>query len=169
MVPVIATHLCTHPRSHSSIIALMLGRLGMSAEKAANRYGTLVRTVFSDVKHTGGDGRFKATKLERAIKEIVKEQTGQENARMMGTPPHHKGCKTWVVYLHFPSCEADSSQLCPRYVGTERELPDPSHFPHLSDPQISSLQLRNMGGRSRNVRRTGFFQTHRDRWRTIHK
>ena len=96
VIPVIvmSTYPCPHKRSYSRIIALMLGRLGMSVEKVVKCYGTLVRTVFSDVKQTGGDGRFKATKLEKAIKEIVKEQTGQESEHMMGAPPHHKGCKT---------------------------------------------------------------------------
>ena len=72
----------------------MLGRLGMSVEQAVRCYGTFAGTVFSDVKQPGGDGSFKASKLEMAIKEIVKEQTGQENERMMGTLPNDKGCKT---------------------------------------------------------------------------
>ena len=72
----------------------MLGRLGMSVEKAIRCYGTLAGSVFSDVKQTGGDGRFKANKLEKIIKEIVREQTGQENEHMMGTPPRGKECKT---------------------------------------------------------------------------
>ena len=80
----------------------MLGRLGMSVEKAVRCYGTLTGTVFSDVKQAWGDGRFKATQLEKVIKEIVKEQTGQENERMMGTTPHDSGCKTWAVYNHSP-------------------------------------------------------------------
>ena len=67
----------------------------MSVEKAIECYGSLVRTVLSDVKQTGSDGRFnKATKLEKATKDIVKEQTGQENEHMMGMPPQGKGCKT---------------------------------------------------------------------------
>ena len=72
----------------------MLGRLGMSVEQAIKHYGTLAGPVFSDVKQPGGDGRFKAKKLEKVIKEIVKEQTGQEDEHMMGTPPRGKGCKT---------------------------------------------------------------------------
>ncbi len=72
----------------------MLGRLGMSVEKAIGCYATLVGLVFSDVQQTGGDGRFKESTLDKVTKEIVKEQTGQENETMMGTPPHGKGCKT---------------------------------------------------------------------------
>jgi len=66
----------------------------MSVEKAITCYGTLSGPVFFGCKANGGDGRFKASKLEKIIKEIVKEQTGQEHGHMMGTPPHGKGCKT---------------------------------------------------------------------------
>ena len=72
----------------------MLGRLEMSVEKAISCYATLVGLVFSDVQQTGGDRRFRESTLEKLIKEIVKEQMGQENETMMGTPPHGKGCKT---------------------------------------------------------------------------
>ena len=72
----------------------MLGRLGMSVEQAVRCYGTLAGTVFSDVKQTDGDESFEASKLENAIKEIVREQTAQENEHMFGTPPNAKGCKT---------------------------------------------------------------------------
>ena len=66
----------------------------MSVEQAIKCYGTLAGTVFSDVKQTGGDGSFEASKLARAFKGIVKEQTAQENECMIGVPPHAKGCKT---------------------------------------------------------------------------
>ena len=71
----------------------MLGRLGMSVEQAIMCYGTLAGTVFSDVKQTSGDGSFNASKLEKAIKEIVKQQTGKANESMIGMLPHAKGCK----------------------------------------------------------------------------
>ena len=66
----------------------------MSVEKAITCYETLAGPIFSNMKQIGGDGRFKASNLEKVIKAMVKEQTGQENDRMMGTPPHGKGCKT---------------------------------------------------------------------------
>ena len=72
----------------------MLGRLGMSVEKAVRCYGTLAGTVFSDVKQDSGDGGFKASQLEKVVKGIVKEHTGQEDEHMIGTPPHDIGCKT---------------------------------------------------------------------------
>ena len=66
----------------------------MSVEQAVRSYETLAGTVFSDVKQPGGDGNFKASELDMAIKEIVKSQTAQANERMIGTPPHAKGCRT---------------------------------------------------------------------------
>ena len=66
----------------------------MSVEQAVKCYGTLSGTVFSDVKQTGGHENFEVSKLEMAIKKIVKEQTAHENEHMIGTLPHAKGCKT---------------------------------------------------------------------------
>ena len=66
----------------------------MSVQNAIACYGTLVGPVFSHVKQIDEDGRFKASNLEKAIKAIVKKQTGQENEVMMGMPFHGKGCKT---------------------------------------------------------------------------
>ena len=66
----------------------------MSVKRTIKSYGSLAETVFSDVKQTGGEGRFKASKLEKVIKEIVKEQTDKENDRMIETPPNGRGCKT---------------------------------------------------------------------------
>ena len=65
----------------------------MSVDQAISRYGDLTKDVFSDTQ-TGGDGKFKASKLEKVIKDIVKAATGQEGERMLGTPPDAKGCKT---------------------------------------------------------------------------
>ena len=80
--------------SLSSLIALMLGRLGMSVDMAIHCYGHLTGEVFSVHKQTGRDGKFKASRLEKVIKDIVKTKTGQEDECMLGTPPDGSGCKT---------------------------------------------------------------------------
>ena len=59
-----------------SIIALMLGRLRMDVETAIDSYNNLAQQVFSDRKWWPGDGRFKATNLEEAIKSVVRDVTG---------------------------------------------------------------------------------------------
>ena len=79
----------------SRIIALMLGRLQMSVAEAIEDYGTLTRKVFSDARLIGGDGKFKASNLEDAIKEIVKKKAGRADELMMDPRPN--ACKTYVV------------------------------------------------------------------------
>ncbi|KAJ7830374.1 FabD lysophospholipase-like protein [Mycena leptocephala] len=64
--------------STGGLIALMLGRLRMSVKDAVKAYGELSKEVFSDVKSQGSDGRFKASKLEKAIKGIVEPRGGDE-------------------------------------------------------------------------------------------
>jgi hypothetical protein len=77
----------------------MIGRLQMSVTEAIECYGTIVEQVFSDVKPIARDGKFKASKLEKIFKEIVKERTGKEDMRMMdtGSDGQGPGCKTYVV------------------------------------------------------------------------
>jgi hypothetical protein len=58
-----------------SIIALMLGRLRMDVETAIGSYINLAQQVFSDQKRWPGDGRFKATNLEKVIKSVVQSVT----------------------------------------------------------------------------------------------
>ena len=81
----------------------MLGRLGMSVDKAIRSYGNLTGDVFSH-KQTGQDGMFKASRLEKVIKDIVKAETGKEDERMLSTAPDGTGCKTYVVYHRFLCC-----------------------------------------------------------------
>ena len=54
----------------------MLGRLRMDVLTAINTYNNLAEQVFSDPKRWPVDGRFKATKLEEAIKSVVSGVTG---------------------------------------------------------------------------------------------
>jgi hypothetical protein len=51
----------------------------MSVEDSKKAYGQLAKEVFSDVKFHGSDGKFKASKLERAIKQIVKTYSASHN------------------------------------------------------------------------------------------
>ena len=67
----------THKRLHSyRIVALMLGRLRMDVDTAIDSYNNLAQQVFSDPKRWPADGKFKATKLEEAIKSVVHDVTG---------------------------------------------------------------------------------------------
>ena len=54
----------------------MLGRLRMDVATAIDSYDNLTQQVFSDPKRWLVDGRFKASKLEEAIKSVVRDVTG---------------------------------------------------------------------------------------------
>jgi hypothetical protein len=85
----------------------MLGRLRMSTTEAIEHYGTLAQRVFSDAKLVGGEGRFKASKLEDAIKEIVEKKTGRADEPMMDPRPEGEACKTYVAPHYFSCCRID--------------------------------------------------------------
>ena len=61
----------------------MLGRLRMDIDTAIKRYNELTKNVFSDPKRWAGDGKFKAGKLEDAIKSVVKEITGNSESPLL--------------------------------------------------------------------------------------
>jgi hypothetical protein len=55
----------------------------MDVDTAITYYDQLAEQVFSNVKRGTGDGKFKATKLEEAIKATVKEVTGDSDASLL--------------------------------------------------------------------------------------
>jgi hypothetical protein len=63
------------------LIALMLGRLRMSVDDAIAAYAKLAKEVFSDIKPKGHEGRFKTSKLENAIKQIVGARSASNDPR----------------------------------------------------------------------------------------
>jgi hypothetical protein len=73
----------------------MLGRLKMSISQAITSYNRLMSDVFSDGKVTimGNVEAFKATTLERGLKEIARETTGVEDERMLESPQNSARCK----------------------------------------------------------------------------
>ena len=69
-------------------------------EQVVRCYGPLARKKKIDLKQTGGNEHFKASKTEKVIKEIVKEQTGQENEGMVQMLSHAKQCKHgWSIII----------------------------------------------------------------------
>jgi len=65
----------------------------MDVDVAIKHYGTLVKHVFSHQKGRPGDGKFKATKLEVAIKSVVKEITGDSESPLLERN-ESTGCRT---------------------------------------------------------------------------
>ncbi|XP_006457841.1 hypothetical protein AGABI2DRAFT_114867 [Agaricus bisporus var. bisporus H97] len=68
--------------STGGIIALMLGRLRMDIDTAIKNYDDLAKRVFSAPKRWG-DGKFKATTLETAIKSVVKAVTHDSESPLL--------------------------------------------------------------------------------------
>ncbi|KAJ7878230.1 hypothetical protein B0H13DRAFT_2279107 [Mycena leptocephala] len=79
---------------HVRLIALMLGRLRMSVKDAVKAYRELSKEVFSDVKSQGSNGRFKASKLEKAIKGIVGAHSASQNPEEGMKDTRENPCKT---------------------------------------------------------------------------
>ncbi|KAJ7869067.1 FabD/lysophospholipase-like protein [Mycena leptocephala] len=86
--------------STGGLIALMLGRLRMSVEDAKKAYGKLSKEVFSDMKSPGSDGRFKASKLEKAIKQIVGAHSASQDPEERMKDTRENACKIFVCTLN---------------------------------------------------------------------
>jgi hypothetical protein len=78
----------------------MVGRLSIPLKQAIKCYQKLAE-VFSERKliGTGGTGAFKVTKLKEALKEIVRDATGDENTRMIDTRENTDKCRTYGPYI----------------------------------------------------------------------
>jgi hypothetical protein len=68
----------------------------MSVEDTIKAYGELSREVFSDVKPAGSNGRFKASKLEKALKEIVRAKSASQDPEERLEDTHKNTCKMCV-------------------------------------------------------------------------
>ena len=113
------------------IIALMLGRLRMSVDDAIKCYENLSKKIFSDMKWVG-DGKYKATRLQNAIKDIVKEKVGDPEAPLFDDGSRSRVCKT---YVHKSMA---SSKICPTFIQicvchecTRYERKNSSHVSHI--------------------------------------
>jgi len=71
----------------------MLGRLRMDVDTAIKHYDILAKYVFSHPKRWQGEGRFKATRLEEAMKAIVRDATGDSESLLL-EHDEAKGCRT---------------------------------------------------------------------------
>jgi len=65
----------------------------MDVDTALKYYDTMVKDVFSHPKGRPGQGRFKATRLEAAIKSIVRNVTGDSESPLLERNKS-TGCRT---------------------------------------------------------------------------
>ena len=70
----------------------MLGRLRMPIQKAIQEYSNLMETVFTDKKSIGSTA-YKGTKLQDALKTMVRDATGDEDEKMLESKSDSE-CKT---------------------------------------------------------------------------
>ncbi|PBK83374.1 FabD/lysophospholipase-like protein [Armillaria gallica] len=93
--------------STGGLIAIMLGRLKMSTDEALQSYNKISNVVFSaeNRKPFYSDGKFKATTLEREIKNVV-HQAGYSNNQKLLDPdvgPNSKGNTVSAHIKDFPT------------------------------------------------------------------
>ncbi|KAG8715909.1 hypothetical protein FRC08_010039 [Ceratobasidium sp. 394] len=81
-----------------AITMTLVGRLGMTTEKAIKSFARLSEELFSDGKMIGTP-TFKASKMEKTLKEIVQEVTGNENELMLDERASSRQCKTIVFAM----------------------------------------------------------------------
>ncbi|KAJ7484362.1 acyl transferase/acyl hydrolase/lysophospholipase [Mycena latifolia] len=77
------------------IIAIMLGRLRMSVEQAIKSYDDLSGQVFRQSKLMG-DGKYSATMLEKVIKAIIEERTGDSESSLLDDGALGGKCRIFV-------------------------------------------------------------------------
>ncbi|CAE6539782.1 unnamed protein product [Rhizoctonia solani] len=65
------------------ISACMIGRLQMPIDKAIEEYAKMMESIFSE-KKMSGPTMYKSTKLEEALKTVIRNAAGNEQERMMG-------------------------------------------------------------------------------------
>jgi hypothetical protein len=73
----------------------MLGRLRMSIDETIAAYQTLTKMVFAKPKYTTGEGKFSASKLQNAIRAVIRPNLGDADAKLLDASV----CKTCVSLL----------------------------------------------------------------------
>ncbi|QRW06357.1 kinesin light chain [Ceratobasidium sp. AG-Ba] len=105
-----------------AVIACMVGRLGMSIQQAIEHYVTLA-DVFAERKLIGTTA-FKTTKLQDALKSIVRDVTGDENTRMMDSTENADRCRTMVFAMSAHNLNATLPCIFRSYQGVSNQMPD---------------------------------------------
>ncbi|CAE6439650.1 unnamed protein product [Rhizoctonia solani] len=104
------------------ISACMLGRLRMSVEMAIEEYAKLVKEVFKE-KKLGGRTMYKQTKLEEALKALIRKATGDEGEKM-NQGQDNSGCKTMVFAMARHNLNAGLPVMFRSYTATTNPGPD---------------------------------------------
>ncbi|KAL2063144.1 hypothetical protein VTL71DRAFT_6216 [Oculimacula yallundae] len=82
--------------STGGLIAILLGRLRLSVPQAIQKYGELSEYVFSEQKPGWKDGKFKASRLEEAIRDVLNSTLGPGREEERMRRQRGTACKTSV-------------------------------------------------------------------------
>ncbi|QRV95646.1 kinesin light chain [Ceratobasidium sp. AG-Ba] len=104
-----------------AVIACMVGRLGLSIQRAIECYVKLAE-VFSERKRIGTT-TYKTTKLQAVLKGMIQAVTGDENARIMDTKGSDK-CRTMVFAMSAHNMNAGLPCIFRSYQGISNQMPD---------------------------------------------
>ena len=135
-----------------SLIAIMLGRLHMDIQPCIDAYSELSRCIFSEkgipVDWRGHvKGKFKATKLEEAVKEIIKGSGSPEDTLL--DDGKGRGCRVYVDEPKELENRADISQIRVRSQEGEQSCGPPSRLSLWHS--IDGRRRNNMGSRTGNI------------------
>ncbi|KAL5631736.1 hypothetical protein ACGC1H_007292 [Rhizoctonia solani] len=104
------------------ISACMLGRLRIPVDKATAEYAKLVKEVFKD-KKLSGPTMYKGTKLQEALKTMIREATGDEGERMIDDQRSAE-CRTVVFAMARHNLNASLPVMFRSYTVTSNPGPD---------------------------------------------
>ncbi|QRV95844.1 kinesin light chain [Ceratobasidium sp. AG-Ba] len=105
-----------------AVIACMVGRLGVSIKNAIDYYVKLAE-VFADRKWVGATA-YKTTKLQDALKAIVRDITGDTNTRMMDPNTDGTVCRIMVFAMSAHNMNAGLPCIFRSYQGVSNQMPD---------------------------------------------
>ncbi|EUC60891.1 ubiquitin/40S ribosomal protein S27a fusion protein, partial [Rhizoctonia solani AG-3 Rhs1AP] len=120
-----------HPHEYFDVIAgtgtggisaCMLGRLRLSVDKAIEEYVKLVKQVFQQ-KKMSGPAMYRQTKLQEALKTIIREATKNEGEKM-SEGQDNKGCKTMAFAMARHHLNAGLPVLFRSYTVSSNPGPD---------------------------------------------
>ncbi|CAE6460118.1 unnamed protein product [Rhizoctonia solani] len=104
------------------ISACMLGRLRMPIDKTVAEYARLVKEVFKD-KKIGGPTMYKGTRLQEALKTMIRVATGNEEEKME-EEGQSNGCRTVVFAMARHNLNAGLPVMFRSYPMTTNPGPD---------------------------------------------
>ncbi|QRV95649.1 kinesin light chain [Ceratobasidium sp. AG-Ba] len=105
-----------------AVIACLVGRLGLPIDQAMTEYAKIV-DVFSEQKFAGTT-TYSMTKLQKVLKSIVEDGTGDENTSLMDESAQGNKCQTMVFAMSQHNMNAGIPVIFRSYHGRANQMPD---------------------------------------------